>query len=67
MCICTDMKLTIGQLREKIKRELAGSQPDESYSTYLLDDPAFKEKSVYVGDDVKKKITIWAKAMKLMP
>ena len=59
------MKITIGQLREAIRRSLAGSQPDETYIEELLDDPGFKEKSVYVRDDAKKKIKAWAKDMKL--
>jgi hypothetical protein len=59
------MKITIGQLREVIKRSLAGSQPDETYSEELLDDPAFQEKSVYVPDWAKKKIKSWARDMKL--
>jgi hypothetical protein len=59
------MKITIGQLREVIKKSLAGSQPDEAYSEELLDDPAFQEKSVYVPDWAKKKIKSWARDMKL--
>ena len=59
------MKITIGQLREVIKRSLAGSQPDETYSEELLDDPAFQEKSVYIPDWAKKKIKSWARDMKL--
>jgi hypothetical protein len=59
------MKITIGQLREAIRRSLAGSQPDETYTEELLDDPGFKEKSVYVRDDAKEKIKAWAKDMKL--
>jgi hypothetical protein len=59
------MKITIGQLREVIKRSLAGSQPDETYSEELIDDPAFQEKSVYVPDWAKKKIKSWARDMKL--
>lgn len=59
------MKITIGQLREAIRRSLAGSQPDETYTEELLDDPGFEEKSVYVRDDAKKKIKAWAKDMKL--
>jgi len=59
------MKITIGQLREVIKRSLAGSQPDETYSEELLDDPTFQEKSVYVPDWAKKKIKSWARDMKL--
>ena len=59
------MKLSIRRLREVIRKSLAGSQPDETYSMELMDDPAFSEKSVYVPDDVKKKIRKWAKDMKL--
>jgi hypothetical protein len=59
------MKLSIGQLREVIRKSLAGSQPEESYSIELMGDPAFSEKSVYVPDDIKKKIRKWAKDMKL--
>jgi len=59
------VRITIGQLREVIKKSLAGSHPDESYSMELLDDPAFGEKSVYVSDEIKGKIRKWAKAMKL--
>jgi hypothetical protein len=59
------MKITIGQLREVIKKSLAGSQPDEAYSEELLDDPVFQEKSVYVPDWAKKKIKSWARDMKL--
>lgn len=59
------MRITIRQLREVIRRNLAGSHPDESYNMELLDDPTFKEKSVYVSDDIKDKIRKWAKDMKL--
>jgi hypothetical protein len=59
------MKITLGQLREEIRRTLAGSHPDEAYSEELLNDPFFDEKSVYVPDDIKKSIKSWAKDMKL--
>lgn len=59
------MRMTVGQLREIVRRVIAGSQPSEAYSMELMDDPAFSEKSLYVGNDVKEKIRIWAKAMKL--
>lgn len=49
------MKLSIRRLREVIRKSLAGSQPDETYSMELMDDPAFSEKSVHVPDDIKKK------------
>ena len=42
-----------------------GSQPDESYDKELLDDEAFDAPSVYVPDDIKKKIQKWAKDMGL--
>jgi len=59
------MRITLSQLREEIRRVLAGSQPDETYEEELFDDPAFKEKSVYVPDFAKKRMKTWAKDMKL--
>lgn len=59
------MKITLGQLRETIRRALAGSHPEEAYNEELLNDPSFNEKSVYVPDDIKKSIRSWAKDMKL--
>lgn len=59
------LKMTIRELRETIRKALRGSNPEESYSAALLDDPAVKEKSVYVPDDVKDKIESWADDMKL--
>jgi hypothetical protein len=59
------MKITLGQLREIVRKAISGSQPEESYTEELLDDPAFKKKSVLVRDDAKKKIASWAKDMKL--
>jgi len=59
------MRITLGHLRSLIREVIGGSQPDETYSEELLDDPAFKEKSVLVRDDAKKKIKSWAKDMKL--
>ena len=59
------MRMTIRQLREEIRKSLAGSQPEEAYSEELLNDPSFDEKSVYVPDDIKKSIKTWAKDMKL--
>jgi len=59
------MKITLQQLRELIREVIAGSHPEEAYSEELLDDPAFKEKSVLVRDTAKKKIKSWAKDMKL--
>jgi hypothetical protein len=39
--------------------------PEESYDKDLVDDPSFKKKSVYVPDEVKKKIRSWMKDMKM--
>ena len=59
------MRLTVGQLREVIRKSIGGSHPDESYDKELMDDPAFAEDSVYVPNWAKKKIKAWAKDMKL--
>lgn len=59
------MKMTIGQLRETIRKSLGGSQPDEMYDKELIDDPSFAEDSVYVPNWAKKKIRTWMKDMKL--
>ena len=42
-----------------------GSHPEEQYDEELLDDSAFNAGSVYVPDDIKKKIKKWAKDMGL--
>lgn len=54
-------------LREFVKEysSRAGSQPEESYHDELFDDPAYSAGSVYVPDDIKKKINKWAKDMGL--
>jgi hypothetical protein len=59
------MKLTIKQLKSLIRESLAGSHPDEWYNNYLLEDPKFEEKSLYVPDDIKNTISKWAKDMGL--
>jgi hypothetical protein len=64
------MKIRIGELktliREAIKKHhFGGSYPDESYDKELLDDSSFAEDSVYVPNDIKKKIKKWAKDMGL--
>jgi len=56
------IKLVQQLVRETI---YAGSQPDESYSTKLIDDPAFNDDSVYVPDSVKLTLKQWLKSMKL--
>ncbi len=51
---------------EFVKRDIKpGSQPEESYDKELLDDEGFEAPSVYVPDDIKKKIKKWAKDMGL--
>ena len=57
--------MTIGQIREIVRKSIAGSDPNEAYTEELLDDEAFAQKSMYVPDDVKDKIKKWAKSMKL--
>lgn len=69
------MKIQLGKLKQIIREAIleakgkkydfgrAGSQPEESYSAELLDDPSYKEKSVYVPDDIKSKIDKWATDM----
>lgn len=53
-------------IREELKKHTwAGSQPEESYDEELLDDEAYEASSVYVPDDIKKKINKWAKDMGL--
>jgi hypothetical protein len=59
------MRITLGRLRQIIRESFAGSQPEETYTEELLDDPGFKGKSVFVRDSAKKKIKAWAKDMKL--
>lgn len=53
-------------IAEFVKRDIkSGSQPEESYDKELLDDKGFEAPSVYVPDDIKKKIKKWAKDMGL--
>lgn len=59
------VKLTIKQLRNLVKEQLAGSHPEESYDKELIDDPAIAQKSVYVPDDIKDSIKTWMKDMQL--
>lgn len=59
------MRLTIAELRRVIREGLGGSHPNEAYDKDLADDPAYKQKSVYVPDDIKGAIGKWSKAMGL--
>lgn len=64
------MRLTVGQLRTLIREAVkddcwGGSHPNEMYNEQLIDDPSYKKKSVYVPDDIKRKIEPWLKAMGL--
>ena len=56
---------TLRKLIKEFVEAYAGSQPDESYNKELLDDEAYEAGSVYVPDDIKKKINKWAKDMGL--
>jgi len=38
---------------------------NKPYTKELLDDPTFKEDSVYVPSDIKEKIMSWAKDIKM--
>lgn len=61
------MKISIKDLKKIIREELTrinrGSHPEESYSEELFSDPTFDQKSVYVPEDIKKKIKKWGKDM----
>ena len=67
------IRIRLGDFRRLIREELGekknyhfgGSAPEEDYSTELLDDPDYEAKSVYVPDDIKKKIGSWAEDMGL--
>jgi hypothetical protein len=67
------MKNQLGKFREiagkgrKYDFGLAGSQPEEKYDAHLLNDPSYEKKSVYVPDDIKKKINSWTEDMGLTP
>lgn len=50
------MRLTIGELKEIIKKSIAGSQQDEAFDKDLVDDPAMDKESVHVSKERKKKI-----------
>jgi hypothetical protein len=57
--------ITVCEIRHIIREALGGSQPDETYSVNLLDDPSIEKHSVYVPDDIKVSIKKWAKDMGL--
>ena len=68
------MKISIKDLKrlihealneEKQKYDFGGSHPEEDYEVDLLSDPSYKKKSVYVPDDIKSKIDVWADNMGL--
>ena len=55
------MRVRMGELRRLLREEImpdcwGGSRPDETYDELLEDDPAYKEESVLVPNDVKKAI-----------
>lgn len=56
----------IGTLRTFVAEAIAAEKKKAApYDSELLDDPGFTAKSVYVPDDIKKKIKKWAQAMGL--
>lgn len=61
------MKISIKQIRRIIQEELKkikiGSCSEESYNEEIFSDPTFNQKSVYVPEDIKKKIKKWGKDM----
>lgn len=65
------MRLSLQELRKIIQEILqetkntAGSSPEESYNMELADDPKYKQDSVYVPNDIKKKINKWSQDMGL--
>jgi hypothetical protein len=59
------MKISVRNLRRLIREAMRGSHPEESYDKGILQDPAYRKKSVYVPDDVKEKIEVWLKQMKM--
>jgi hypothetical protein len=65
------MRLSLQELRKIIQEILqetkntAGSYPEESYDMELTDDPKYKQDSVYVPNDIKKKINKWSQDMGL--
>ena len=60
------MKITIKELRQLIREKIQEEESkDKTYKQELEDDPSYKEKSVLVPDDIKKKIKKWSRDMKL--
>jgi hypothetical protein len=67
------MKIQLRILRKIIREEISrskkyqfgGSYPEEDYEVELLHDPDYESPSVYVPNDVKKKINKWAEHMGL--
>ena len=65
----TNKKLNVVKqlIREFVKEyaSRSGSAAEENYHDELLDDPAYTADSVYVPDDITKKINKWALDMGL--
>lgn len=67
------MVITLGELyelletvvREKSMKSYAGSHPTEAYDHSFEDDPAYKERSDLVPDDIKDDIKKWSSDMGL--
>ena len=52
-------------VREEIKRMVSEEWWAESYDKDLMDDPAFKRRSILVPDDIKDSIRSWSRKMGL--
>ena len=61
------MKIQISELRKIIREELNLRRINQPYEKSLADDEAYAEDSVYVPNDIKDKIKVWMKSMKLIP
>lgn len=61
------MKIQISELRKIIREELNLRRINQPYEKSLDDDEAYTEDSVYVPSDIKDKIRVWMKSMKLIP
>jgi len=60
------VKIQISELREIIREEINLCRINQPYEKSLDDDETYAEDSVYVPNDVKKRIKDWMKSMKLI-
>jgi hypothetical protein len=61
------VKIKLENLRQIIREEINIQRINQPYQNSLDDDEAYNEDSVYVPNDIKKKIRVWMKSMKLIP